>query len=136
MLLPRSQSPPAEPASGTNQSIRPVLGSSISSLATTGQFRGTAISNAASKKALPNNGAAGFAVFRDDAASEAAPEGQEGWTDFGTNASRRKENIREAVPWKGEVLPMQSNSTLSQSQGARLEVFRDEVCIYRSGKLA
>ena len=127
MLLPRSQTPPQDSLSTSTSSLRPVLGSSSSaSIATTGQFRGTAASNATSRKALPNNGAAGFAVFK-DAAADAPTEGQEGWTDFGTNASRRKENIREAVPWKGETIPMQNDPALSRSQGARIEVFRDEV---------
>lgn len=126
MLLPRSQIPPEDPASSGASTVRAVLGASSSSIANVGQFRGTAAASAASKKALPNNGAAGFAVFKDDEAPT-QPEGQEGWADFGTSASRKKENTRAAVPWAGETLPMQPSGHLSRSQGAAFEIFRDEV---------
>lgn len=127
MLLPRSQTPPQEPLAALSGALRPVLGSSTSFIAATSSTRGTTAGKYTAQKALPNNGAAGFAVFRDNEVP-AQSEGQEGWTDFGTNASRNRENAHVAVPWKGETLPMHLSSSLSRSQGATFEIFRDEVC--------
>lgn len=119
--------------------------SSSSAAAATGtaapHFRGTSISSKATKTALPNNGAAGFAVFKDGSAladnppaqaqaqapgGEANIHAQQGWTEFATTSTRRKENERTAVPWKGETLPMSGGGTAGVPS-QRLEVFRDEV---------
>lgn len=88
-------------------------------------FRGTALSNASVHSALPHNGSSGFSIFRDGAESTHAPESQDGWNDFGTDASRKKENSRIAVPWKGETIPM--SASVPAIQSSRMEVFRDEV---------
>lgn len=127
MMLPRPPSlVDSIPASSETRSVRPTLGKSSGSSTT---FRGTALSAASARSALPNNGAAGFAVFQDGTDENGQSQGgnaQDGWEDFGTNSSRRRENERAATAWKGETLPMQAAS-LSASQGPRLEVFRDEV---------
>lgn len=141
MLLPR---PAAldEPSSSsalsrsTSTTQRSILGGSSAGPA----FRGTAASQSSSKAALPNNGASSFAVFKDEgqanAATSAALASRETWSDFGTNASRKRENERAAVPWKGETLPafrdaddniaLSSSRPVSLSSSMKFEVFRDD----------
>jgi checkpoint serine/threonine-protein kinase len=66
-----------------------------------------------------------MAVFADgDEPAEAAEGGV--WADFGTRDSRRKENVVEATPWKGEVMP-QSASKRMAPRTPKLEVFKDTV---------
>lgn len=141
MLLPR---PAAldEPSSSsalsrsTTSTQRSILGGSSAGPA----FRGTAASQLSTKAALPNNGASSFAVFKDDAQSNAATSAalasQETWSDFGTIGSRKRENERAAVPWKGETLPiyrdaddnagLSSSRPVSLSSSMKFEVFRDD----------
>lgn len=81
---------------------------------------------------MANNGAAAFTIFRDDennpnsASGSSAVAGQEGWQDFGTTSSRRRENERTAIPWKGETLPSQQSSITPSTSAPRFEIFRDE----------
>lgn len=141
MLLPRPASLAEEPSSSSSRSSttqRSILGGSSTGPA----FRGTATTQSTTKAALPNNGATAFAVFKDDGSSTTENDNalatQDNWTDFGTNASRKRENVRPAVPWKGETIPVYkdtnedaSNSLnrsrpLSLSSSMKFEVFRDE----------
>jgi hypothetical protein len=138
MLLPRPAAQVEEEASinlRTSSSQRSILGASSSGPATIAgpTFRGTAASHVPTKAALPNNGASAFAVFKDGGDTQvtdtAASQSQ--WADFGTNAVRRRENERAAVPWKGETLPVykdgeDSSRPVSLSSSMKFEVFRDE----------
>ena len=45
------------------------------------------------------------------------------WNDFGTRDSRRKENVLEATPWKGETLPQKRVAPRTP----KVEVFKDAV---------
>ncbi|KAJ3131425.1 hypothetical protein HDU90_008299 [Geranomyces variabilis] len=47
------------------------------------------------------------------------------WGDYGTVASRRKENVKEATRWTGATLPQKAAAT-SSSRGTRIEVYQDE----------
>lgn len=139
MLLPRAQQAMLEQQQEREQGRHSAPGAARSMLgasaprgsAVAPQFKGTAAANASAKTALPNNGAAGFAVFKDDehdAATQPRGSGgsQEGWTDFGTNALRKRENVQTAVTWKGETLPMLPGAT-SLAGAGKIQVFRDEV---------
>jgi len=136
MLLPRPASVVEDSSSSGKASTtaqRSILGGSSSGPA----FKGTAASQSTTKGALSNNGASAFAVFQDDS----NPNGdntlatQDNWTDFGTNASRKRENVRPAVPWKGETIPVHKDTPedalsrsrpLSLSSSMKFEVFRDD----------
>ncbi|KAJ3173859.1 hypothetical protein HDU87_007362 [Geranomyces variabilis] len=47
------------------------------------------------------------------------------WGDYGTVASRRKENVKEATRWTGATLPQKAAAAPS-SRGSRIEVYQDE----------
>jgi checkpoint serine/threonine-protein kinase len=66
-----------------------------------------------------------MAVFTDgDAPAEAAEGGV--WADFGTRDARRKENVVEATPWKGETMPQSAKRGLAP-RTPKMEVFKDTV---------
>jgi checkpoint serine/threonine-protein kinase len=118
MLLapPQAASSELEPLTA----IRPVLGADTSARAP------LALSQGAARGPLPDNGAAAFAVFSDTGAAPSTGDGSGTWDDLGTVASRRRENVRAAVPWAGETLPCDGEvAALRSSQ--RVEVFRDDV---------
>lgn len=145
MLLPRpAASHTEDPSSSSLRTSATTAQRSILGGSSTGPaFRGTTATQATTKAALPNNGATAFAVFKDGSSDSAsgstanALASQEGWTDFGTNASRKRENERPAVPWKGETLPVYrdvpaenavggTSRPVSLSSSMKFEVFRDE----------
>lgn len=69
----------------------------------------------------PNNGSK-MEIFADtggDAQHDPAGE----WADFGTRDGRRKENVIEATPWKGETLPQKRIAPRTP----KMEVFKDTV---------
>ncbi|KAJ3156949.1 hypothetical protein HDU86_003484 [Geranomyces michiganensis] len=47
------------------------------------------------------------------------------WGDYGTAASRRKENVKEATRWTGATLPQKTTAAPS-SRGSKIEVYQDE----------
>jgi checkpoint serine/threonine-protein kinase len=120
MLLPRpEQSSSDQSGSGGERpaTVRPVLaGSSL--------FQPTSSASGPKK----NNGATSFAVFTDADGTAASEKQESGWHEFGTKASRKKENEREATAWKGERMPMKglNNDAAHPPQVEKLEVFHDE----------
>lgn len=48
------------------------------------------------------------------------------WADLGTRDGRRKENVVEAGPWKGEVLPQSAARNRIAPRTPKVEVFKDE----------
>ncbi|KAJ3089502.1 hypothetical protein HK102_006235 [Quaeritorhiza haematococci] len=73
-----------------------------------------------------NGGVAGVSL-----ASQVLPSASSSnpWADFGTEASRRKENTREATQWKGVTLS-QKQKGKPTSTGPKLEVYRDNPDAY------
>ncbi|CAG8448928.1 10011_t:CDS:2 [Ambispora leptoticha] len=74
---------------------------------------------------LPSTGK--ISVFYDPdgrigAAALAASENK--WKDYGTEASRKKENIHDPLKWKGEKLSQKSNCSVIPA--AKLEIYHDE----------
>ncbi|CAG8435429.1 9138_t:CDS:2 [Ambispora gerdemannii] len=72
-------------------------------------------------------GTSKFPVFYDPdgrkgAAALAASENK--WKDYGTDASRKKENIHDPLKWKGETLPQKSNCSIIPAE--KLEIYHDE----------
>lgn len=140
MLLPRPATLHSEdPSSSSSRSSAPAQRSILGGSSTGPAFKGTASTQATTKGPLPNNGATAFAVFKDDSPSNGdnALATQDNWHDFGTNASRKRENTRSAVPWKGETIPVyrdtpeESNALnrsrpISLSSSMKFEVFRDD----------
>lgn len=47
------------------------------------------------------------------------------WADLGTRDGRRKENVVESTPWKGETMPQRGMTPRTP----KLEVFRDMVSL-------
>lgn len=77
----------------------------------------------------PGNGA------RLDVFSEESEEPRRGldekdgeWADFGTREQNRRENVKEASTWKGEVLPQSAKAVARIApRTPKMEVFRDSV---------
>lgn len=76
-----------------------------------------------------------MSIFPDSAKSgsmnKSAP-----WKELGIMAVRNKENIKDAVPWKGQVLPAKGTSLLSDhanpSGRTKLQVYHDEVSTFNT----
>lgn len=77
-------------------------------------------SAAASSSRAPN--AAKMEIFSDaDGKTEDVAAAE--WADFGTREGRRKENVVEATPWKGETLPQKRIAPRTP----KMEIFKDAV---------
>lgn len=121
MAPPSGIVPDDEPVSAPSRpSSRSVLGqvgapSSISGATTVPAASGS-ISRA------PNS--AKMQIFSDaeGAGEDMAPNE---WEDLGTREARRKENVVEATPWKGAILPQKHMAPRTP----KLEIFRDAVSI-------
>ena len=57
-----------------------------------------------------------------------APNPSDNWPDFGTEASKHKENTVYSTAWHGEVLPQKTTSR--QIKTEKLEVYKDTVFFY------
>ncbi|KAJ1926164.1 protein kinase [Tieghemiomyces parasiticus] len=76
-----------------------------------------------------------LSIFTDTAgAPEEEPSGgrlgrngsEEGpWADFGTQLSRRKENIRDATSWAGAKLPQSGRVRPGLAEGGKIDIFMD-----------
>lgn len=76
-----------------------------------------------------NNGSR-MAIFADgDGVSGEAGESSE-WADFGTRDGRRKENVIEATPWKGETMPQSAAKLRIAPRTPRIEVFKEVVSTF------
>jgi checkpoint serine/threonine-protein kinase len=75
-----------------------------------------------------NNGSR-MAIFADghgegEAGEAGAPSE---WADFGTRDGRRKENVVEATPWKGETMPQSAAKLRVAPRTPKIEVFKEVV---------
>jgi checkpoint serine/threonine-protein kinase len=66
-----------------------------------------------------------MAIFADGDAPAKEAEGGV-WQDFGTRDERRKENVVEATPWKGETMPQSAKKPLAP-RTPKMEIFKDTV---------
>lgn len=113
------------PSRTPGRSILGGLGSAITST-TTIAISGAVQSTQAPKTATRNANGSKMEIFSDDkgqAEDSAASE----WIDFGTRDGRRKENVVEAGPWKGEVLPQSAARGRVAPRTPKFEVFKDQV---------
>jgi checkpoint serine/threonine-protein kinase len=69
-------------------------------------------------------------VFSDGAGGSENFEPSE-WGDLGTRDSRKKENVVESTPWKGETIPQKRAGLAPRTP--KLEVFKDTVGQIRPG---
>lgn len=91
--------------------------------------RGSTSLQAMRDSSQPGNGA------RLDVFSEESEEPRRGldekdgeWADFGTREQNRRENVKEASTWKGEVLPQSAKAVARIApRTPKMEVFRDSV---------
>lgn len=84
-----------------------------------------------SSSSLPDNGAR-LDVFSEEASDRAGTLDQKDgeWADFGTREQNRRENIKEASTWKGEVLPQSAKAKARIApRTPKIEVFKDSVSL-------
>lgn len=79
---------------------------------------------------LPDNGAR-LDVFTDGSDTRRRLDEKDGeWADFGTREQNRRENVKEASTWKGEVLPQSAKAVARIApRTPKMEVFRDTVSV-------
>jgi checkpoint serine/threonine-protein kinase len=77
---------------------------------------------------LPDNGAR-LDVFTEGSDARRRLDEKDGeWADFGTREQNRRENVKEASTWKGEVLPQSAKAVARIApRTPKMEVFRDTV---------
>ena len=114
--------PEDEPVVPARTPARSVLGSMTSGPSTVAGATQLAPSMRLSKSA---NGAK-MEIFSDEGGrGEDATAGE--WADLGTRDGRRKENVIEAGPWKGETLPQSAARARATPRTPKVEVFKDSV---------
>ena len=120
MAPPGGQIPDDDPVSSSSRpSSRSILGQVAST--PTSSLSGATQLAPSTRVSRPNNGSK-MEVFADNgAAAQDEPAGD--WADFGTRDGRRKENVIEATPWKGETLPQKRVAPRTP----KMEVFKDSV---------
>jgi len=121
MAPPSGIVPDDEPASGlsasTSHTERGVLGQ-------TGAISGAAQLAPSNRISKATNGSK-MAIFVDgEGRREGQAESSE-WADLGTREDRRKENVVESTPWKGETLPQKRAGLAPRTP--KMEVFKDTV---------
>ncbi|KAJ9104483.1 hypothetical protein QFC21_001979 [Naganishia friedmannii] len=90
-----------------------------------------------SSSSLPDNGAR-LDVFSEEASNPAGTldEKDGEWADFGTRDQNRRENVKEASTWKGEVLPQSAKAKARIApRTPKIEVFKDHGAV-GSSKIA
>lgn len=90
--------------------------------------RGLASQQGSRDAGLPDNGAR-LDVFTDESDARRRLDEKDGeWADFGTREHNRRENVKEASTWKGEVLPQSAKAVARIApRTPKMEVFRDTV---------
>ena len=76
--------------------------------------------------AIPEDVASG-SLQTSDATGGGSDSAPGEWVDFGTRDARRKENVVEPGPWKGEVLPQSAARGRTAPRTPKVEVFKDSV---------
>jgi checkpoint serine/threonine-protein kinase len=66
-----------------------------------------------------------MAIFADGPGRGEAEAGPSEWAEFGTRDDKRKENVVESTPWKGETLHQKRAGLAPRTP--KMEVFKDTV---------
>ncbi len=114
---------PVNPAA-TRTPGRAILGQSASGPASTSVAGATQLAPSL-RQGTKNNGSK-MAIFADNGGAGEAAEASE-WADFGTRDGRRKENMVEATPWKGETMPQSAAKLRVAPRTPKIEVFKEVV---------
>ncbi|KAL1407356.1 protein kinase [Vanrija albida] len=122
MAPPSGAIPDDDPAPAAPTPARAVLGQVGRGGLGGGSVSGATPGSSSSRISKGTNGSK-IAIFSDESGAAEAPEPTP-WDDFGTRDGRRKENVVEATPWKGETLPQKGRVA---PRTPKLEVFKDNV---------